>query len=123
MESVTAIILEIFSSYKIPFDYGGLNDPHNDYLRVLALSGIIGGLAYLYVWFIFLKKQSKIILTGFSQISYWKAGVLGSTLAVISFLTAGLVQEYYHDAEIAGLWWFIVAVGMICLMKLLPEKS
>ncbi|MCK4560820.1 MAG: O-antigen ligase family protein [Calditrichia bacterium] len=109
---------QIFSSYKIPFDYGGLNDPHNDFLKVMALSGLIGGLAYIVVWFRFLKEQCSKILTGISQISFWQAGVLGSTLAVISFLTAGLAQEYYHDAEVAELWWFIVALGIICTMKL-----
>lgn len=108
---------EIISIYKIPFNYGGLNDPHNDFLKVMALSGLTGITAYMFLWIIYLNYFKSVIFKSSLPLSFGQAGVLGSTLAIISFLTAGLVQEYYHDAEIAGLWWFFVALGIIFFQK------
>ena len=108
----------IFSFYKVPFDYRGLNDPHNDLLRVLALSGLTGGLAFLYLWISDLRHKYLSFRPNHREITLWKAGSLGSFLTIIAFLAAGITQEYYHDAEIAELWWFLVALGMISVMKL-----
>jgi O-antigen ligase len=112
----------IFTSYKIPFEYRGLNDPHNDLLRVLALSGLTGGLAFLYIWISDLRHKYLSFRSNLGEITLWKAGSLGSFFTVIAYLAAGITQEYYHDAEIAGLWWFLVALGMISVMKIKSES-
>ena len=110
---------EIFETYKVPFDYGGLNDPHNDYLKVAALSGIFGGIAFMVLWICDLKtKYVSFRKPRFLEnLTLWKAGGVGSFFAVFAFLVAALTQEYYHDAETAELWWFIVALGMIGVLK------
>ena len=113
----------IFADYMVPFDYRGLNEPHNDLLRVLALSGLLGGIAFIFLWFSDLKQKYVLIRSKFDQITFWTAGGWGSFLVVISFLAAGFAQEYYHDAEIAELWWSIVALGMISDMRNNSEKS
>jgi hypothetical protein len=89
----------------------------------MALSGLLGGLAFIYLWFSDLKQKYVLIRTKFDQRTFWSAGISGSFLVVISFLAAGIAQEYYHDAEIAELWWFIVALGMISVFKYKSEKS
>jgi O-antigen ligase len=110
---------EIFEAYKVPFDYRGLNDPHNDYLKIAALSGIFGGIAFIGLWALDLKTKYKTYREPrfLSEISLWKAGSIGSFFAIFSFLVAALTQEYYHDAETAELWWFITALGMIGVLK------
>jgi O-antigen ligase len=116
---------EIFETYKVPFDYRGLNDPHNDYLKVAALSGLLGGISFVVLWAYDLKtKYSSYCKPHFLE-SYtlWKAGIVGSFFAIFAFLVAALTQEYYHDAETAELWWFIAALGMIGVLKKNNEKN
>jgi len=109
---------EIFETYKVPFDYKGMNDPHNDILKVMSLSGVIGGLAFILLWIIDLWKKLIHNLPGFLEnINIWKAGAVGSFFAIFALLIAGITQEYYHDAETAELWWFIAALGMICVIN------
>jgi O-antigen ligase len=110
---------EIMETYKVPFDYRGLTDPHNDYLKVSALSGIFGGIAFILLWvkdlgtkYIAFRKPQFL-----RNFTLWKAGSVGSFFAVFAFLVAALTQEYYHDAETAELWWFITALGMIGVLK------
>lgn len=110
---------DIFETYKVPFDYGGLNDPHNDYLKVAALSGIFGGISFIVLWFYDLKTKFKTYRNPhfLEDLTLWKAGSIGSFFAIFAFLIAALTQEYYHDAETAELWWFIAALGIIGVLK------
>jgi O-antigen ligase len=110
---------EIFETYKVPFDYRGLSDPHNGYLKVAALSGIFGGIAFIVLWSQDLKTKYITYRKPhfLADITIWKAGSVGSFLSIFAFLIATLTQEYYHDAESAELWWFIAALGMISVLN------
>jgi len=110
---------EIFENYKVPFDYRGLSDPHNDYLKVAALSGIFGGIAFIVVWTLDLRTKyvSYRKPRFLENLNIWKAGSVGSFFSIFALLIAALTQEYYHDAETAELWWFIAALGMISVRK------
>jgi len=110
---------EIIETYKVPFDYRGLSDPHNDYLKVACLSGIFGGIAFIILWIQDLRtKYVSFRKPRFLEnLTLWKAGGVGSFFAVFALLIAALTQEYYHDAETAELWWFVVALGMIGVLK------
>jgi O-antigen ligase len=109
---------DIFSIYKVPFDYGGLSDPHNIYLKVICHSGIIGGLAFIYVWFQFLYANYRIYKPDFVNVrSIFQAGSIGSFFAIFSLLIAGITQEYYYDHENAELWWFIAALGCCAILN------
>jgi O-antigen ligase len=116
---------EIFETYKVPFDYRGLNDPHNDYLKVAALSGIFGGISFIILWLQDLRtkyiahRQPRFL----KNLTLWKAGSLGSFFAIFAFLVAALTQEYYHDAETAELWWFIAAVGVIGVLNKMNKEN
>jgi O-antigen ligase len=115
---------EILETYKVPFDYRGLTDPHNDYLKVAALSGIFGGIAFIVLWV----RDLRIKYISFRKprfledLTLWKAGGIGSFFAVFALLVAAFTQEYYHDAETAELWWFIVALGMIGVLNKAKAK-
>jgi O-antigen ligase len=110
---------EIFEAYKLPFDYRGLSDPHNDYLKVAALSGIFGGVAFIILWTydLITKYKSYRKPRFLNSLTFWKAGSVGSFFAIFALLVAAITQEYYHDAETAELWWFITALGMIGVLK------
>ena len=103
---------QIFELYKIPFEYRGLKDPHNDILKVTALSGIFGGLTFIYMWISALWVKMRTIKFNLLEMNYFKAGILGGFFVVLSLLIAGITQEYYHDAENAQLWWFAAALGI-----------
>ena len=106
---------EIFEKYKIPFDYRGLNDPHNDYLKIAALSGIFGSIAFIVLWITDLRAKYRCYSKPhfITEFTIWKAGSVGSFFSIFAFLVAALTQEYYHDAETAELWWLIAALGVI----------
>ena len=109
---------QIFGQYKVPFDYRGLSDPHNIYLKVICHSGILGGLAYINLWFQDLRKIYQTYKPAFfKDMTLLKAGSIGSFFAVFSILVAGLTQEYYYDQENAELWWFIAAIGIIGILR------
>jgi len=110
---------EIFATYKVPFDYRGLSEPHNEYLRVFAVSGIFGGLAFIYLWVYDLKTKYFTYRKPrfFENLTVWKAGSIGSFFTIFALMVASLTQEYYQDAETGALWWFITAIGMIGVMK------
>jgi O-antigen ligase len=109
---------EIMKNYKVPFDYKGLNDPHNTYLKVMCLSGIFGGMAFIYLWIRdLITKYLTFRHIQLKDLTPWTSGSIGSFFAVFALLVAGITQEYYHDAETAELWWFIAALGMIGVLK------
>jgi O-antigen ligase len=103
--------------YKVPFDYRGLSAPHCDILHIICKSGILGGLAFLFMWLSFLKKTYVKLNTIYKKLSVWQALRLGGFLVALALLIGGFTQEYYRDAEVAQLWWFCTAMGIIGLMK------
>src|SRR5574341_769984 len=90
-----------FDIYKVPREYDTIAHPHNDYLNVWVNSGIIGLLAYLFLWFSFLRRLAKNFTISISVIT-----------VLVGFLVAGLFQCYYTDQEVAMLLFFILGLGV-----------
>jgi len=104
---------EIENLYKVPFDYRGLGSPHNIFLKIMCHSGILGGLAFINLWYQFFKSHYTHLKPDFfKNLNLYRAGSLGSFFAIFALLIGGLTQEYYYDHENAELWWFIVALGI-----------
>lgn len=103
----------MFEMYKVPFDYHGLNNPHNDFLHIACSSGLIGGISFLFLWVYFLV----LTFPGFElikqKLNIWKVVNFAGFAVVFIFLIAGITQEYYRDAETAQLWWFCAAFGTL----------
>jgi O-antigen ligase len=109
--------------YKVPFDYRGLSAPHCDLLHIICKSGLVGGLAFLFIWINFLKKSYVKLTSIYNKLSFWQALSLGGFLVALALLIGGFTQEYYRDAEVAQLWWFCTAIGVIGVMKNEQQKN
>ncbi len=92
---------KVFDRYKVPQEYDTIAHPHNDYLNVWVNSGIVGLLAYLFLWFSFLRRLAKKFTISIPIIT-----------VLVGFLAAGLFQCYYTDQEIGMLLFFILGLGM-----------
>ncbi|OGC78397.1 MAG: hypothetical protein A2145_01730 [candidate division Zixibacteria bacterium RBG_16_40_9] len=92
---------KVFDQYKVPQEYDTIAHPHNDYLNVWVNSGIVGLLAYLFLWFSFLRRFAKNFSISIPVIT-----------VLVGFLVAGLFQCYYTDQEVAMLLFFILGLGM-----------
>ncbi len=92
---------KFFDRYKIPKEYDTIAHPHNDYLNVWVNSGLVGLLAYLLVWFSFLRRFAKNFSISIPFIT-----------VLVGFMVAGLFQCYYTDQEIGMLLFFILGLGM-----------
>ncbi len=113
----------VFEIYKVPFDYRGLNQPHNDFLHVACSTGLIGGIAFLYLW-ITLLRHTYLNFKFFRQnINIWKVASLGGFLVTFVLLIAGITQEYYHDAETAQIWWFSAAIGILGVINSMEQNN
>jgi len=111
---------QLFDQYKVEGYYDTICHPHNDFLNVTVNSGILGLLAYLSIWMVFLystiKAMSKRRGKGFGY-----SMQIGGVVAVIAFLFAGLLQCYYSDAEVNMLIMFIL--GLTTALNLKAEEE
>ncbi len=110
-----------FDLYRVPFDYRGLKEPHNDLLRTAITSGLFGLGAFLFMWLSALKKKWPVVKSARFNPSLWQAAALGGFFVIIAMLFAGITQEYYHDAENAEVWWFAVAIATLGVIKFNQE--
>jgi putative inorganic carbon (HCO3(-)) transporter len=112
----------LFEKYKVEGYYDITCHPHNDFLNVAVNSGLLGLLAYLWIWIVFLQSTLKSILRNdtndFSR-SARKAGMV----AIVGFLIASLLQCYYTDAEVNMLVMFILGWTTVLNRKSQEETT
>jgi O-antigen ligase len=103
---------KIFGEYK---DELGINtkiwgEAHNTFLHVLATRGIIGLLAFLWLWIVFFKES----ILGYINIrdSFLRFLLLGALAGMIGIHIAGLFEHVFGDSEVAMLIWFIMGLVM-----------
>lgn len=111
----------IFDRYKVEGTYDTTCHPHNDFLNVAVNSGILGLLAYLSIWAVFLYSTVKSVLKKPPR-GFRYAARMGGIIAVVAFLVAGLFQCYYTDAEVNMLVMFILGLTTI-LNRTPPEEK
>lgn len=113
---------QLFDRYKVEGYYDTICHPHNDFLNVTVNSGILGLLAYLSIWTVFLYSTIKVILKnkkgGFSY-----AVQLGGVISIITFLIASLFQCYYTDAEVNMLIMCILGLTTVLNLSTKEGKS
>lgn len=82
---------------------------HNDFLNVAVNAGIVGFLAFIFMWVVFLKN----ILRRYKEKreSYSKALILGGILSVIAFLLASQFQCYYTAAICNMILFFVLGLS------------
>lgn len=96
--------------YRKPDGPRSHSHAHNTLLQVSAENGLIGLVAYLYIWVIFfgemirgLKSRTRSFTRGVT------VGVIG---AIVGFHIAGLFEYNLGDSEVAIMMWFLVGLGL-----------
>ena len=95
---------EFYQRYlKVPSEIFG--HAHNDFLNVAVNAGILGFLAFIFMWVVFLKNLLRRYKE--KKEGYPKALILGGVLSVVAFLFASQFQCYY-TAAICNMTLFFV---------------
>jgi len=101
-------------AYGCDLGYGHV---HNDFLNTAANTGLLGLVAFIWIWVTFLRM---IIRCRPRQQNHglWSAVSTAGFGLMIAFLAAGLFQCYYTDEENAMLLWFLLGlVTAVCRME------
>jgi O-antigen ligase len=102
----------LFDRYKVEGFYDTTCHPHNDFLNVAVNSGILGLLAYLWIWVAFFRSTLRSVRRGEKR-TFVRAAQIAGMAAITGFLVASLFQCYYTDAEVNMLLMFILGSTMI----------
>jgi O-antigen ligase len=92
---------------KVPSEIFG--HAHNDFLNVAVNAGIVGFLAFIFMWIVFLKNLLRRYKE--QREGYDKALVLGGVLSVIAFFLASLFQCYYTAAICNMILFFMIGLS------------
>jgi len=99
---------EFYRSYlKIPSEIFG--HAHNDFLNVAVNAGIIGLLAFIFLWVILLKNLLRRYKE--KKEGYQKALILGGVLTLFAYLLASQFQCYYTAAIDNMILFFILGLS------------
>ncbi len=112
---------QLFNQYKVEGKYDNYSHPHNDFLNVAVNSGLLGLLAYLYLWAVFLYTSIKAVLRN-KKAGFLYSVQLGGIVSMVAFLFASLFQCYYTDAEVNMLVMFILGITTVANLKSAGEK-
>lgn len=84
----------------------GLGHAHNNFIHILAEAGIIGLMAFIYMF-------GCILATSFKKYMHDKANVqmLAVFLITISLLQQGLTEYNFDDSAVIRLYWFIMGIA------------
>lgn len=82
---------------------------HNDFLNVAVNAGIVGLLAFIFMWFVFLKNLLRRYKE--KKEGYSKALILGGVLSVTAFLLASQFQCYYTAAICNMILFFVLGLS------------
>jgi O-antigen ligase len=111
----------LFDKYKVEGAYAATCHPHNDYLNVAVNTGLLGLLAYLSIWAVFLYSTVRSVLKNTSS-RLARSVQMGGIVAIVAFLFAGLLQCYYTDAEVNMLLMFILGLTTVLNLKAEGEQ-
>lgn len=92
---------------RIPSEIFG--HAHNDFLNVAVNAGIVGLLAFIFMWFVCLKNLLRRYKE--KKESYSKALILGGVLSVTAFLLASQFQCYYTAAICNMILFFVLGLS------------
>ena len=111
----------LFDEYKVEGVYAATCHPHNDYLNVAVNTGLLGLLAYLSIWAVFLYSTVRSVRKNTSR-RLARSVQMGGAVAIVAFLFAGLLQCYYTDAEVNMLVMFILGLTTVLNLRVKGEQ-
>jgi len=106
-------ILEIYSTYKKPDVPGEGVHLHNNFIMILATTGIFGFISFFIMFILIFLKQIKLFRKESPGIN--KMLILGSILVMISFQICGLFEWTFGDHEVMTVFYFLLSVPFVIL--------
>ncbi len=112
----TGLFDKHFLEYK-PDYVGAYGHTHNDMLGIYLRVGIIGFTGYILMLITYFRKMTKKAISLFKTDRLGFAMSIGFISVVVSFLTAGLGQNYFTDSETSMLLWCVIGLSLIIYYK------
>ncbi|MGM0369644.1 MAG: O-antigen ligase family protein [Bacillota bacterium] len=110
---------EYYANYKQP-NTTNAKHAHNNFFHLLATTGVIGLLAF--IWFLF--SILKLLYSSTKEIDgNWGVFILASLGAVIIFSLEGLTQFNLGDAEIARFFWFLLSLNIVIINQFMLRSE
>jgi len=104
-------ILEIYSTYKKPDVPGEGVHLHNNFIMILATTGIFGFISFFIMFILIFLKQIKLFRKESPGVN--KMLILGSILVMISFQICGLFEWTFGDHEVMTVFYFLLSVPFV----------
>jgi O-antigen ligase len=112
----------LFPFYKVPGTYMATGHPHNDFLNIMVQSGIIGLLAFAFIWvryFRLLWKARRLAGPHDPR----GAIIVSGIVIVIGFFAGAMGQCFLTDEEVGMLFWLIVAGSVVVAREVMEEAA
>jgi O-antigen ligase len=114
-------IKEVYKLYKTPESEAEGSHLHNNFIMILATTGIFGFLSYVGMLLsIFIFQIKAYLKEKESEVD--KALLLGSILVMISFNVAGLFEWCFGDHEVMTVFFFLISIPFIIYKINFPRK-
>lgn len=104
-------IREIYETYKKPEFQGEGVHLHNNFIMILATTGIFGFISYIIMFILIFIKQIKFYKIERSKTN--RMLILGSLLVMISFHISGIFEWSFGDHEVMTVFFFLVSVPFV----------
>ena len=104
-------IKEIYETYKKPESEAEGVHLHNNFIMILATTGIFGFLSFLGMFIAIFLKQIKYYRREMSLDK--KMLILGSILVMISFQISGIFEWSFGDHEVMTVFFFLIAIPFV----------
>lgn len=100
----------VFDQYREQYGASSHSHAHNTLLQVMAENGLIGLIAYLFIWYVFFREG---VRTARATLDPFTRGVtMGAVGGLVGFHVAGLFEYNLGDSEVAMMMWWIVGLAM-----------
>ena len=114
-------ILEIYSQYKTPEYHSEGVHLHNNFMMILATTGVIGFIAFSGLFIALISGLIRLMKIFDDQNK--KLLTQGSLLVVVSFLIAGVFEWSFGDHEVMTVFFFLLSVPFILAKEEKTDKA
>ncbi len=107
LKNIKKVYPYYYQKLNLPREFYKLSHLHSTFIHILVERGIIGFLAFLYLfaaYFYYGIKKAKYV------IEEEKLFIYGCLFAILGFLLSGLTEHTYGDSEIQMIMWFLMAL-------------
>ncbi len=107
LKNIKKVYPDYYQKLNFSKEFYKLSHLHNTFIHILVERGVIGLLAFLYlfsVYFYYGVKKAK------HSVEEEKFFIYGCLFAISGFLLSGLTEHVYGDSEIQMIMWFLMAL-------------